>query len=278
MKLIELFSKYTQTPEWKQLANRSREIYFREFTYLQKFHDTEIQQISKRELLDFRDELWDSPSKCTGSLRILGILFNWAIERELVDENPCKGIKKPASTPISRWEEWELDKAIETAKPRLKLALLLGLYTGQRSCDVCNMRWEDYDGQKIKLRQRKTGKKLTIPVHPRLKAELDARRPAEENQNPFILQSASNGRLLPNSLREMLSRHLKGLGIRRSFHGLRKSTGSILAELGCSVFAIMAILGHTNLKTAMKYTEERDQERLAMEAMNKWELKDVETR
>jgi integrase len=55
--------------------------------------------------------------------------------------------------------------------------------------------------------------------------------------------------------------------IDRTPHGLRKSAGRRLAEAGCTVKQIMAVLGHKTMQEAAHYTESADQERLADAAM-----------
>jgi integrase len=54
-------------------------------------------------------------------------------------------------------------------------------------------------------------------------------------------------------------------------HGLRKAAGRRLAEAGATAKMIMAILGHTTLAEAERYTEEADQAGLAEEAVIKLE-------
>ena len=56
----------------------------------------------------------------------------------------------------------------------LRRAVILARYTGQRRGDLILMRWDQYDGKVIRLRQQKTAVDLVIPVHPALKVELDS--------------------------------------------------------------------------------------------------------
>ena len=51
--------------------------------------------------------------------------------------------------------------------------MLLAINTGQRQGDLLRLPWSAYDGTNIKLRQRKTGEYVTIPVADALKAALD---------------------------------------------------------------------------------------------------------
>jgi integrase len=52
-------------------------------------------------------------------------------------------------------------------------------------------------------------------------------------------------------------------------HGLRSSCATALAEVGCSAHEIMAVLGHTTLEMAQKYTKEAERRRLAGQAFTR---------
>ena len=60
-----------------------------------------------------------------------------------------------------------------------------------------------------------------------------------------------------------------GLSPECSFHGLRKTALTRLAEAGCTAHQIAAISGHKTLKEVERYTRAADQARLAREAMAK---------
>jgi integrase len=51
----------------------------------------------------------------------------------------------------------DFDKA---GKPKIKLARLLALYTGQRRSDVVAMNWARFDGEMIEVRKIKTGGRI----------------------------------------------------------------------------------------------------------------------
>jgi integrase len=60
-----------------------------------------------------------------------------------------------------------------------------------------------------------------------------------------------------------------GLPVRCKTHGLRKAAARRLAEAGCSSKQIAAITGHKSLAEIERYTRAADQERLAVEAVEK---------
>ncbi len=62
-----------------------------------------------------------------------------------------------------------------------------------------------------------------------------------------------------------------GLPLDCQLHGLRKVAGRRLAEAGATAKEVMAILGHTTLAEAERYTEDADQARLADAAISRLE-------
>src|SRR5262245_52812061 len=52
--------------------------------------------------------------------------------------------------------------------------MMLAIYTGQRRGDLLSLPWSAYDGRVLKLKQKKTGAYVSIPVAEVLRRELDA--------------------------------------------------------------------------------------------------------
>jgi integrase len=69
------------------------------------------------------------------------------------------------------------------------MAAVLALWTGQRQGDLLRLPWSAYDGKFIRLRQSKTGRRVTIPVSKRLKAILD-----DANRISTQILTNANGR------------------------------------------------------------------------------------
>jgi integrase len=88
------------------------------------------------------------------------------------------GVKRPKLS-SEGWHTWTEDEIaqFEARHPigsPARLALALTLYTGQRASDLIRMgRQHVRDGQ-ISVAQQKTGACVWIPLHPHLKAILDA--------------------------------------------------------------------------------------------------------
>jgi integrase len=153
-------------------------------------------------------------------------------------------------------------------KPNAQLALMLLLYTGQRASDVVRMRWSDYDGEGIAVRQLKTGTTLWIRCHAKLKAALDHAPRLSE----FILTNRYGNGYKAGGFCDMIAAGTAHIGAKEcTAHGLRCNAATALAEAGCSVPEIMAITGHRTFREAQRYTSHRDQKKLSDRAVAKWE-------
>src|SRR5262249_46397618 len=92
--------------------------------------------------------------------------------------DPTAGVRSPKfrSSGFYAWTEEDIAafEARHSIGSRARLALALLLYTAQRRADVIQMGRQHVRDGLIHVRQSKTGATLAIPVHPDLRAVLDA--------------------------------------------------------------------------------------------------------
>jgi integrase len=206
-----------------------------------------------------------SPETRLHFLLTLRYLMRFAVRTGLRADDPTQGIKRPKikSDGFYAWTEDDIAK-FEAAHPigtRARLAMALGLYTGQRRGDVIRMGRQHIRDGVIEVRQEKTSEPLLIPIHPNLAAILET---VPRNQLTFVVtQYASPFSALAytNWFTEQCRK--AGLPAGASFHGLRKAAARRLAEAGCSAPVIAAITGHKSLKEVARYIKSADQLRLA---------------
>ena len=135
----------------------------------------------------------------------------------------------------------------------------------QRLGDVIRMgRQHIHDGG-LMVRQNKTGTSLSLPVVPELRAIIDA-TPGEH----LTLLVKKTGR--PYCGTEFSGQFRAwcdeaGLPKGCTFHGLRATGCTRLADAGCSAHEIAAWSGHMTLKEVERYTKSANQKRLAVNAM-----------
>ena len=105
-----------------------------------------------------------------------GRILSWALARRKIKTNPyTNGGKLNQGTRVDKiWIDEDVARFLRTAPSYLHLAMLLAINTGQRQGDLLRLLWSAYDGKEIKMRQRKTGAYVPIPVSDALKTALDA--------------------------------------------------------------------------------------------------------
>jgi integrase len=200
------------------------------FVFGAVFFDTGLSKHSRRQA----DYAW----------AVLARVLSWALDRGLVDANPCKkgGKLYHGSRGDRVWSEEDEAAFLREASPPLGLALMLALWTGQRQGNLLRLPWSAYDGSVIRLKQGKTGARVTVPVGAPLKAALDATR----KRGPLILM---NTRGVPWTANGFSASWRKACAAARisglTFHDLRGTAVLRLSLAGCTVPEIATITGHS---------------------------------
>jgi integrase len=274
--VIQQYCAKTNTA-WTELSAATQAIYRRHFDWLREHYgDLLLASFDKQMIRRIRDLRKDHPSVANMTVDKLGQLWTWAEEYGgvvLPGENPARQV---ASLPVvsesaPAWTR-ELCIAFESCDhPRMVTFYFVARYTGQRKGDCCNMRWSDFDGHRIHVVQEKTGTKVWVPAHMRLRNYFAA-LPRESD---YILTSPKGGPYRKTSVTNVVCSIVSKLGFKGySPHGLRHLAGGALAEAGCTVPQIMAILGHLTEKQAHHYVRQANRIRLADDAMELWERAD----
>jgi integrase len=124
---------------------------------------------------------------------------------------------------------------------------VLALWTGQRQGDLLALPWSAYDGQFIRLRQRKgkegKGRRLKIPVGAPLKAMLDQTQRAAT----VILTTTNNTAWTEDGFRASWGKACTKADIPDdlTFHDIRGLAVTRLAEAECEAPEIATITGHS---------------------------------
>ncbi|MDG4560687.1 MAG: tyrosine-type recombinase/integrase [Candidatus Competibacter sp.] len=271
-----LIKAYRASPEWKALADKTRSEADR---YLDRIEEIwgahSARAVESHHVFALRDRFAETPAAANLMIRVLSALLTWGVPRGFLKVNPCLGVRglmlkggKPYE-PWS-WEAIELFRSV--AAPEMWWAAALGLYTGQRQGDVLAMRWDDVARDLISVEQSKTGKRLWIPIHARLREVLEG----VPRRSEFILTGERGGAWTEDGFRSVWGRQLNDerLAVLRRrrlvYHGLRKSAVVMLLEAGCTDAEVAAITGQTR-DMVEHYAREVNQKRLAAAAILKWE-------
>lgn len=244
-----LITDFIVSPEFQKLGSKTQKDYRRYLDLLrQTFGSMPIEALSdyrvRQDFFEWRDQFAKKPRTADYAWSVLRRVLSWSYDRGKIEVNHAN---KPSRLYVSDrsdkiWLPEHVEAFIAVAPFELQVALVLAAYTGQRRGDLICMTWGQYDGEWIRLRQRKTGRFVEIPVHRDLKIILDKL----ERKQAVILTSSKGlpwtGDNFAHQWRKpTLEADLDGL----HFHDLRGTAITMLAEAGCSTSEIASISGHS---------------------------------
>jgi integrase len=248
--LLALLFRFQESAEFQYgISERTRRDYIKQIKRIERdFGDFPIKALddprSRSVFLEWRDKLAQtSLRQADYGYGTLARILSWAHNRGLITKNPCaKSGKLYHGTRIHEiWTDEDVALFLRTAPPHLRLAMLLAINTGQREGDLLRLPWSAYDGTMIKLRQRKTGSYVPIPVTAELKAALDA----APKRCPIILTNSDNKPWSESGFQGAWGKAMMRAGIRGlTFHDLRGTAVVTLARAGCTEVEIYSITGH----------------------------------
>ncbi|MDP1730670.1 MAG: site-specific integrase [Devosia sp.] len=253
--MLSLLNGYQDSAEFSVLADRTKSDYIKQIKKIEeRFRDFPNSAMSDKRTRGifkaWRDELArKSLRQADYAFTVLARVLSWSLDRGLIDANPCE--KSGRLYHGERSESvWTIDHEVaywKGAPPHLHLPLLLGLWTGQREGDLLKLRWSQYDGTHIRLRQSKTGKRVIIPVGKSLRFALDALKAKRNPSELDVILLNTRGRAWTgNGFSSSFRKATAYCGIEDlTFHDTRGTAVTRLALAGSSVPQIATFTGHS---------------------------------
>lgn len=213
-----------------------------------------------------------SPTTLNLDVKIIRTALNAARRQGLIPTNPAEAVELPEIESVERgtFTPAEVKMLVDKAEGEWKLLIMFAYFTGARLGDCCRMQWDGVDLAEgtLTFTQTKTGAKVTTPLHPDLLARLN-KLAGTDKPEVFILPHMAN--LRPggrHGLSEGFKRIMRNAGLdlqtvkgggkrmfsRRTFHALRHSFTSALANQNVSSELRMKLTGHTTAAMHQKYT------------------------
>jgi len=240
-----------------------------------------ISTVSPDDISGFRDKREAkglSPTTLNLDVTVLGAAFNAAQRQGYITMNPCTAVEPLPERSNHRkgtFTAEQLTALCNAAKGEWKGLILTAFYTGQRLGDCVTLRSRDIDLRSeiktIRFHPRKTGGEVVTVIHPALEDYLRSRQrkggkiikfpKGKDNDDAFVFpalaeQAQRNVSPLSKEFRKLMERaSIEQQTIRDrdkagrkvyalSFHSLRHSFSSILANAGVSEERRMALTGH----------------------------------
>lgn len=272
-----LIAAYRASAEYASLKPGSRRVYGHYLDLIgahrgraARWGALPVALLRRADILHMRDKYKARPATANYLLAVLRLLLAFAVEREWLAANPAEGIRGLRSRARAHrsWTEGDIAAVLAAARPETAIALMLGLYTGQRLGDVLRMSWADMEGDEIRVVQAKHGKRLWIPMMAPLRAALGK----IDRSSPVIVNSAAGGPLRRSTFEARWLRDVRKAGRDGlTFHGLRHTLAGGLAESGAGTDWIKAVTGHRSTAEVQRYTAQADQRAMARAAITQLE-------
>jgi integrase len=220
--------------------------------------------------LSYRTDKGLAPQTLVLDIKIIGAALNHARRQGIITTNPAEAVELPKGKSMERgtFTPAEVKMLVDTAKGEWKTLILLAYFTGARMSDCCRMAWADTDLSTITYTQAKTGEKVTVPLHPDLAAHLGTLAGTDKPEvflMPHTANLKSGGRKGLSQTFKLIMRDagldagkVKKAGVRqlsrRTFHALRHSFNSVMANAGVSQEVRMKLTGHKTESVNRGYT------------------------
>ena len=243
--------------------------------YLKQFGGYKLSQITRKDLFEFRDTLKTTPKQRGGKevtdsnvnriLAGLRRLFNFAVSREYMEENPFpktskSGLFYPEQKGLRNFfTEEQMEKIVEASPEWLRPLILTAYYTGLRESELLGLRWEQVDIKDgvIYLPSTKTlkdptgrGQKVVM------QRELIDLFQALPKRSEWVFCQGDGSPYGRWHIYPSFKKLLKTLGIddkQYSWKELRHTTASLMHRKGVPTLAIKDQLRHTNIKTTVDF-------------------------
>jgi integrase len=242
---IELYAK-VRNRHWRE----SERILEREFIPI--FGQKEISEIRRPDVVRILDDVQGRGARyqANRTLATLRKLFNWCVERGLIEASPISGMKRPCKE-MSRervLKDDEIQRVLaacqdETYPFRQYLPFLLA--TGQRRAETAAMRWEDVDFDDrqwvIPAEKAKNGKAHVVPLSEfTLEILRDTPRFAS---SPYVFTTT---RSTPLSGFSKALKRIAGASATEGWrlHDLRRTAASGMARASIPPHVIEKVLNH----------------------------------
>jgi integrase len=246
------------------------------------FGKKKMREISEIYVAAFKKERLATPTKRGGrtpatvnrELQLLRRVFNLAIERGLIQTNPCKGMKllhenNIGTRYLTEEEEERLLPFLTGRRKHLLDILTIDHYTGMRRGELLSLNRSQIDLVRnlILLTHTKSGKPRLIPIHPDIRP-LIQQLCQQAGPSGYLFEYKDTGKPLKD-IKTAWRAALEDAEIPHiPFHCAGRHTfGTRAAAGGANLKDIQEIMGHADINTTMRYVHATEQgKRRAIEA------------
>jgi integrase len=238
-----------------------------------------VNQIAPRDVHRFQQGEVDAGkhlSTCNDHVKIVRMAFTSARKLGYITHNPAEAVEtlpEDSESPKQPFTVEQIKALLRHAEGDWKGVIMVTLYTGMRLKDVANLRWENVDlpNKWLSFKAGKTRQRIKIPMHDTLHESL-LELPAPDSGKEFLFASLAGKRTSGKSgLSQMFKRLMERAKVRGeivreregesgrsvstlSFHSLRHTLVSLMANAGVPVEVRQKFTGHASAEMNQHYT------------------------
>jgi len=235
--------------------------------FLKHFKNKTLQQLNPWIIEKYKSDRKKEvkPSTVNRDLAILRNMLNKAVDWNMIESSPFKGVKlfKVNNINLRIISNEEFNLLYESSSLDLKPILLCAVSTGMRLGELLSLKWSDinWNDDYITVRDSKNYEGRTIPINTTLLKALSDLKKHSESEYVFKYRK---------SIQKTWTKALKTSGIEHCrFHDLRHTFASRLVMAGTDLVTVKQLLGHKRIETTMRYSHPTpEHKRNAVESLN----------
>lgn len=307
MKINELLYEWLE----KYAKDRIKPRTYRRYQGLINLHiipalgEIEMGALSSRKIQEFLSQKKKDGNIRTGEnlsatsinlmLTILNMAFEYAMDMEISDDNPCIRLKRSPEDSrkieaYTKEEQRKLESIIKQEDDRRLFGVTLCLYSGLRIGELLGLEWGDVDLHRGIITVDKTvyrekddndewqlyvdkpktvSSERVIPLPQFIAEELQRHKNTAKSE--FVVENKKAERMSIRSYQYMFERLTEKAGVRKlNFHALRHTFATRAIECGMDIKTLSEIMGHKNASiTLNRYAHSMMDTKIEM--MNKLE-------
>ncbi|MGH9163771.1 MAG: tyrosine-type recombinase/integrase [Vicinamibacteraceae bacterium] len=237
-----------------------------------------VKDIQRRDVRELLDEIAErAPIMANRTLALVRKVFNFAIEHDWVETNPCHMIKRPA--PERQRERVLSDdkirrvwKTLDAEHPIIAALFRLRLLTAQRGGELLGATWSEMDLASawwtIPAERSKNGLAHRVPLSPQALRILKALRKTT-GDSPWVFPSTRKNGPHISHAQKAIERIVERSGVEFRGHDLRRTAASLMVGAGVPRLVVSKILNHVETGVTAVYDRHScDQEK--RQALDFW--------
>lgn len=185
--------------------------------------------------------------------------LRWLYEEEITPTNLALKLKKPRLPDLVKeaYSEDEVRRLLKAADtPRDIAVICLLLDSGVRAAELCNLTIHDVvlDQRMLVVRTGKGRKDRVVPFSPQTARAINRYLLRRAEDTDILFPSAKGGKLLPNSLKQLVQRIAKRANVEgATVHRFRRTFATFWLRNGGDLMTLKVLMGHADLSTTAVY-------------------------